>query len=240
MKNLEAAEAQLIEIMESANRTEDVLNVFDQLTRVRGEIEVIPMDEGAGYPAVDGIDGVIIMGSASMVSDGAEWIETTSVWLRALAAAQIPILGVCFGHQLLAHAFGGMVADNPRGLEIGTTEIVMAEVAADDPLLGVLPACFPAHVTHYQSAITLPPGCLSLARSEMEPHHAFRLGEWVWGVQFHPEFDETVIRGYLNERRDELGEARFKRLAKSVAETPHSSRLLRRFVDLIAVRKRNE
>ena len=101
----------------------------------------------------------------------------------------------------------------------------------------MLPSSFNAHVTHYQSAIRLPEGCHSLAQSDMEPHHAFRLGEWMWGIQFHPEFDEAVIQGYLDERDENIGESRYRRLSESVTSTPESTSLLPQFCRLVTERK---
>lgn len=203
-------------------------------------IKVVSVVAGEPLPdTLDGIAGIVITGSPAMVSDRESWSEDTARWLHErLAAAPLPTLGICYGHQLLAHAFGGEVDYNPRGREIGTIELQLHDAALDDPLLGGLPARWRAHVTHRQSALRLPANAVLLASSAQEPHHAFRLGEApVWGVQFHPEFCEGIMRAYI----EVLGDAIRREgtctdtLLAQVAPCPESGGLLRRFACIAGV-----
>jgi GMP synthase (glutamine-hydrolysing) len=139
-----------------------------------------------------------------MVSHREPWSETTAAWLAQLVAHDTPVLGICYGHQLLAHALGGEAGDHPQGLEIGTVTVMLDEAAATDALLHDLPAQFPAHVVHRQSALRLPEGAVRLAGSDHEPVQAFRVGTHAWGVQFHPEFDAEAMRGYIDLLADDL------------------------------------
>jgi len=107
------------------------------------------------------------------------------------------VLGVCYGHQLLAHAFSGTVDYHPEGRESGTHTVTLTESAASDALFGTMPSQFSAQLTHKQSVLSLPPQALLLGASDFEPDHAFRIGEYAWGVQFHPEFTDEVMRSYL-------------------------------------------
>jgi GMP synthase (glutamine-hydrolysing) len=115
-------------------------------------------------------------------------------------------LGICFGHQLLAQALGGVVDWQPGGREIGTREITLLPEAEGDPLLAVLPRVFDAHCSHAQSVFTLPHGSVCLARSESDPNHAFRHGEHTWGIQFHPEFSVFAMRAYIEAHREDVTE----------------------------------
>jgi GMP synthase (glutamine-hydrolysing) len=118
--------------------------------------------------------------------------------LRDIVAARIPFLGICFGHQMLAQALGGDVQRNPFGREIGTVRLTRV---ADDPVLFTgLPRTFDVHETHVDAVVKLPPGAQVLARTDRDPAAVFRAGALVRGVQFHPEFDADVIRGYLAAR----------------------------------------
>lgn len=150
------------------------------------------------FPDAAAVGGVIITGSPAMVSDREPWSERAASWLQQLALKNIPMLGICFGHQLLAHAFGGSVGYHPGGIEVGTTSVTLTSSAADDPLFGGLPMTFPVQVAHLQTVSALPPGAISLAANDFDPSHAFRLGQNIWGVQFHPEFSEAVMRDYLD------------------------------------------
>ncbi|MEG3193349.1 glutamine amidotransferase [Lysobacter sp. D1-1-M9] len=176
--------------------------------------------------------GVIVTGSAAMVTDRADWSETSAAWLREAAQAGQPLLAICYGHQLLAHALGGEVGDHPGGREMGTVDITLHPAAGDDPLFAALPGTFAAQATHMQTVLRAPQGAQVLAKSDHDACQAFRWGECAWGVQFHPEFSTTHMRGYIDARRVVLQrEGRCPRtLVHDVRATPHARRLLRRFV----------
>jgi GMP synthase (glutamine-hydrolysing) len=95
-----------------------------------------------------------------------------------------------------------------------------------------LPAQFVAQATHLQSVLQAPEGARVLAASSQDACHAFRWRDAVWGVQFHPEFSTTHMRGYVRAKHDALArEGRCaQRLSRSIRATPHARRVLRRFV----------
>ena len=167
-----------------------------------------------------------------MVTDRHPWSERTAQWLRDAAHAGMPLFGICYGHQLIAHALGGEVGDNPNGREMGTVAIDLHPQAQDDPLFAGLPERFDAQATHLQSVLKPPPGATVLARNGHDGCHAFRWGDAAWGLQFHPEFSATHMRGYIRARHDALArEGRCgKRLSREVGAAPHPRSILRRFV----------
>jgi GMP synthase (glutamine-hydrolysing) len=180
-------------------------------------------------PDPAGFAGVIVTGSASSVTERAPWILRTEEYLARAVKQQHPVLGICFGHQLLGQALGGLVERNPRGREMGT---VPFSIVAEDPLFqGAAPPAL-AHATHVDSVTVLPPGARVLATTALEPHAAVRFGERAWGVQFHPEFDERVMTEYLEARSQVLAdEGRDPRaLLAAVRPTPAGALVLRRFV----------
>ena len=185
-------------------------------------------------PDPDGFAGVIVTGSGAMVSHRHDWSERAAAWLRDAASAGLPLFGICFGHQLLAHALGGRVDDHPGGREMGTVDIEVLPAASDDPLFGAMPPRFAAHATHLQTVLEPPPGATVLARTPHDACQAFRWGDVAWGVQFHPEFSVAHMRGYVQGRRDALlAEGRDPRaMSRTITATPHARRLLRRFVDV--------
>ncbi len=183
-------------------------------------------------PSTEGFAGAIVTGSAAMVSHRHDWSERAADWLRESARAGLPLLGICYGHQLLAHALGGRVDDHPHGREMGTIDVEVLPAAEGDPLFDGLPGRFAAHATHLQTVLEPPPGATVLARSAHDACQAFRWGDSAWGVQFHPEFSATHMRGYVDARRDALlAEGRDPRaLSRTITATPRARGLLRRFV----------
>jgi len=194
----------------------------------------ITVIDGELLPDVQRCSGVVITGSAAMVTDRLAWSEYTAHWLLDAMKHCVPILGICYGHQLLAHALGGYVDYHPRGREMGTKMIHRAPAAVDDELFNRLPEHFPAHVTHMQSVLRLPPGAEVLAWSPFEAHHAVRFAPRVWGVQFHPEFSGAAMSHYIRIRSEALQQEGMDPgdLLAAVTETAESELVLRRFAAL--------
>jgi GMP synthase (glutamine-hydrolysing) len=186
-------------------------------------------------PDLDSIAGIVITGSHSMVSDAEPWSEAIKPWLQAALAKDIPMLGVCYGHQLMAAAFGGVSDYHPAGRESGTRTVRLTQAGQQDPLLSQLPASFAAHLTHAQSVMVAPHGATVLAHNSHDAHQALRYGPRQWSVQFHPEFTVPVMRAYIERQRAALrdqGEEP-ETLMANVADCHEASSLLRRFLTFL-------
>lgn len=197
-------------------------------------LEVFDPRSGAAFPPFEELSGIVLTGSHTMVTEQQEWSERTAAWIRTAVEAGVPTLGVCYGHQLLAHAFGGKVGNNPRGTQEGTTTIELTLEGLNDPLLGGLGAVFTAQVSHAQSVLSLPAEATRLAADHWDANQAFRIGEKAWGVQFHPEMDAEIARTYIQAESAELaaeGQNPAEVLA-NVQETPIAAQVLRRFAKL--------
>ena len=150
-------------------------------------------------------------------------------WLRAAVPTGVPTFGVCFGHQLLAQALGGEVQLNPKGREMSTVEI---QRSADSPLFEGVDERFRANACHVDSVVELPEGAEALASSEVDEHQCIRFSPTCFGVQFHPEFDAEVMRGYVEARAELIAEEGLdpESLAERASDTPMSGQVLRNFV----------
>jgi GMP synthase (glutamine-hydrolysing) len=225
-------------------------HTFEHLARLRGDydqwfrdalgvgddLEVVKASDGEHLPGHYAYRGVVVTGSAAMVTHREPWSVATAQYLLELMKQDVPVLGVCYGHQLLADALGGEVADNPQGRSVGTLELELAPGARDCPLFSVLPERPVVQVSHKQSVLSLPEGATLLASSPRDPNHAFRIGERTWGVQFHPEFDAAVSREYITSRTNIIVTegSDIEALLGGVRESDHGSLLLRRFAEIVS------
>ncbi len=200
-------------------------------------IRVTSVYRGEALPDPRDLSAVVITGSSAMVSSRESWSERTADWIRRVVDAETPVLGICYGHQLLAHAMGGLVGPNPRGREIGTVNVTLAPDRRGSPL-SILPDVVRVHTTHVESVLELPAGAMRLASNENDPNHAMAIGETAWGVQWHPEFDAEVMRGYLEGRRDILESEGLDpdALILDTTVSPHGRSLLQRFGEIATLR----
>jgi GMP synthase (glutamine-hydrolysing) len=141
--------------------------------------------------------GIIATGSPAGTYDGDAWIAQSEDFLRRAADQDVPIYGVCFGHQLVAQAFGGTVEKCPRGWELGTVTLNLTPEGQSDPLFSGAPASFLAQMSHGDVVTAMPPDAVALAQNEHWPYQAFRLGDRIWGTQFHPEFTATIVENLI-------------------------------------------
>ena len=166
-------------------------------------VEWVPHEAPA--PGLNGFGAAIVFGAEAQVDQ-----EDTHPWLRSekqvvgeLLARGTPLLGVCFGSQLLAELAGAEVrrAAEP---EIGWHEVELTPEGSADPLLGFLPPRFESLQWHHYEWL-LPRGGVALARSAC-CLQAFRLeGRPVWGLQYHPEVTEADYGSWLDDWEDDPG-----------------------------------
>ena len=173
--------------------------------------------------------GVIITGSAASVTERAPWMLRAEAYIRDLMAAEVPLFGICFGHQLMAQALGGDVRKNPRGREIGTVRLIRTD---DDPLFEGLPDMLSVNATHVDTVAAMPPNARAVARTELEDNAVIDFGPRARGVQFHPEIDGAVMRGYIQVRRPLIVEEGLDAdaLHAGAVDTPHGVGLLENFI----------
>lgn len=205
---------------------------------LQSSVSVVRADDGPLPASARSYAGVVITGSPASVTEHAPWMIATGQWMREAVEDGVPLLGICFGHQLLAEALGGRVVRNPRGREVGVQSIQLLADANDDLLfcdLASEPVVL-AQTSHVDTVERLPPGAVRLARSELDACHAFRVraDRLAWGVQFHPEFDADITRGYIRERAETMRAEGLdpERCLATCVDTPRAASLLARFADL--------
>lgn len=198
------------------------------------QFEVKSLHHGEELSSLDDISGIIITGSPAYVTEEEVWNFIGADYIKAAHSRKIPLLGVCYGHQLIAWAFDGEVDFHPQGREIGTVAVSLTEEAATDPLFSQLPRTFTAQVSHQQSVTALPSQGIRLGGNSFEANQAYRLGEQTWGIQFHPEFSAAVTRAYIEARWEAIKSEGLdpELLHREVKETPHAVAVLQAFCRL--------
>ncbi len=181
-------------------------------------VAVLAKDE----PVPDRLDdyaGMIVMGGPMSANDmHLDFIATELKLLEKAIEGDFPVLGICLGSQLLAKAAGAEIHAAAER-ELGWYRLTLTESAADDPLFSGISGDLDVFQWHGET-FTLPEGATLLATCENVPHQTFRLGSCQYGLQFHVEVDEPIIRDWVNvcdSEREHLGEVGIKQM---LAETP--------------------
>lgn len=167
------------------------------------DADLVEFDVSGGQlPAQFDYDAVVVTGSSSSVYWDEEWIENLVEYVAAAADRDIPVLGVCFGHQVLAEALGGTVEDM-GSFELGYSEV---EHTGEDLLFDGVDEQFTVFTSHGDVVTDLPPGAEPIASNEYG-NHGFRVGH-SFGVQFHPEYDTATAEKIAKSKEADVGEER--------------------------------
>ncbi len=142
-------------------------------------------------------DLLLVMGGPMSVNDDDSWIEKELAFIRRSVEADIPVLGVCLGSQLITKALGGEVKPGPC-LEIGPVPIALTVEEDIDSVFGTFPPTIEVFQWHGEG-ITLPPGAILLASSQHFPVQAFRYGQQTYGLLFHLELETEGVEALCRE-----------------------------------------
>jgi GMP synthase-like glutamine amidotransferase len=178
-------------------------------------IDVVPYaaERGELPASLDECDGWLCSPSRSSVYDDEPWIAGVEAVLRAAVADDVPFVGICFGHQLLAQALGGRVERAPGGWGVGVQEYEMLE-----PLPGLPPRSTCALLaSHQDQVVDVPDDLRVIARSDYCPVAGLAAGDRVWTVQGHPEFVPELADHLLGLRVDLIGAERVATARASLA-----------------------
>lgn len=193
--------------------------------------------ESLKFPDISDISGLIITGSPSMVTEKRHWSEATIKWLNQFLDNDIPVLGVCYGHQLLAKLLGGKVDWNPLGRQMGQVSVDFTDAINNDRLFQSFLSqkrSIPFIATHQQAVTELPSEVTLLGTTELDKHHCFRYKNHMWGLQFHPEFNAAIITDYIKTRSSDLIKEGFdpQQMINNIGQDDYGSALMQSFKDL--------
>ncbi|KAG7287529.1 hypothetical protein NEMBOFW57_007041 [Staphylotrichum longicolle] len=156
----------------------------------------------SAYPSLDDVDAILITGSKHNAFDDDDWITTLVEFVRkALLHDRVRVVGVCFGHQIVARALGALVARSDAGWEVSVTETRLTEKGRE--VFGGRET-LQIQQMHRDQVFGVPAGAEVLASTEKCPNHGFIIPKRVITVQGHPEFTEDIM-GEILELRHESG-----------------------------------
>lgn len=182
---------------------------------------------------IDECDAYLITGSRAGVYDDLDWLPPLRAWLRDFHADGARLIGICFGHQLIADALGGRAERSTRGWGVGVRAERLDAAAWPAPLGPPAAHDLRLLYSHRDQVTRLPSGAVTLAGSDFCPHAALAIGATLVGFQGHPEFTRDYLRALVARRREHLGETRYSAALASLAQATDEDILGRWLLDFI-------
>lgn len=191
------------------------------------EYEIVKVYDNIHFDYSDA-DAFIVSGSKYSVYDDIPWIDILKGTIHEIIKSKKPMLGICFGHQLLASCLGGKVEKNIRGWELGSYNISLTENGKSSPLFHEFYHNDIAYESHQDVVISLPSEALELAYTD-KGNQSFCFDDYLYGVQFHPEFTYEVVRKLMDLRIKKGIRVDNQKILKSI----NGNNILNNFINIV-------
>lgn len=202
---------------EFGNYPQMFINLFQ---KVDPDIETQIYNVEAGeYPAnIHECDVYITTGSKASVYEDLPWLHEFKSFIRTLHDNQIKLVGICFGHQLIAEAFGGKTEKSDKGWGVGVSvnQILHNKSWMQPPLenLQII-------VSHQDQVVRLPERAELLASSNFCPNYMYQIDQTILSIQGHPEFSKAYSEKLMRFRREKIAESTFQTALNSLQLDTH-------------------
>jgi len=203
---------------------------FSQLDDSALEFVYYQVQQGELPLFLDECDAYIITGSKAGVYEDHDWIAPLSNWVKEADQAKVKVLGICFGHQLIAHALGGKVEVSSKGWGMGVRSLF---TIPDSPFSQPLPKYLDLIYSHKDQVIALPPGASNFLSDNFCPHAGFTMGRHIVTFQGHPEFNAIYSERLLSRRAECIGEPTYSRGIASLRQGTDAIFIGRLILDFI-------
>lgn len=194
----------------------------DRLKTINGIIEELPLTVPES--------GIIIGGSNHSVYEELPWMARLQEFIRSMAEQQKPILGVCFGHQIVAAALGGTVEKGSKGPEFGAIQVMLTQEGQNDPLYRGLPSTLTVAMTHGDVVTKLSPDTGTVLATNSTYHNqSLAFGSNIRTTQFHPEMTGGTLAAIA--AHDGVKSREALRSLRDTDVTTHGQAVLGNFLD---------
>lgn len=170
-------------------------SLLDQSGR-KLELDSVSVVRGDMPRSASDCDGWLITGSRHGVYDNLEWMPPLEDFIRALAQQHVPLVGICFGHQMIAQALGGQVVKSDKGWGVGLHQY---RVDPAQTWMNECPEQVGIYAFHQDQVVDLPASARVFLSSEFCPYAGLTYGDSIMSVQGHPEFEESYMTALLDE-----------------------------------------
>ncbi|MDR9829661.1 gamma-glutamyl-gamma-aminobutyrate hydrolase family protein [Vibrio sp. FNV 38] len=202
--------------------------ISSSLSAINDTLEFVNYDAKAGdLPALDDCFGFILTGSVDNAYDNEPWILDLMAWVVRCEAQRKPLIGICFGHQLIARALGGKVERSNKGWGIGS---YVVQFAAQKRWMKLSMDCARLLVSHQDQVVIAPSGVKVVARNEFCPNFMLVKDNHLMTIQGHPEFSTPFIKAVLEQRKHLITSEHYQRACAAIEE-PQDSALLLHWID---------
>lgn len=159
------------------------------------EADTFAVLDGEFPPSLAPYDVIVITGSKHGVYEGHPWIAPLEELIREAMGEGKKLIGICFGHQIMAQALGGRVEKSDKGLGVGLLTYRVTDAAGDEQIYNL-------HAWHQDQVVEVPPGAEIIARSDFCAIAGLRYGDQAISLQPHPEFSANYMRALIVARVD--------------------------------------
>lgn len=171
------------------------------------------------YPSnINDCDAYMSTGSKYSVYENQAWITQLLAFIKSLYIAKKPFVGICFGHQLMAQALGGLVEKSDKGWGVGVTN---SKVIKKQPWMKPHLNSVNLVVSHQDQITMLPTNAQVLISSEFCPYYMIQIENHFLGIQGHPEFSRDYSKALMLSRKDRIPKPTLDKGVKSLNQTPN-------------------